>query len=280
MESLETRAELAEEVGDLESALSLWAELATKEREPDYYCRYGHVAERLKKWDEAEKAFSEALRLEPDNSVAMETMGDLWARRSDKDGSESLPVAKDWFLRALKYHRTARLLTFLGSAYRALDDLDSARAGFEEAIALDPLYAEALYNLAVLEEESNTKRATALLDRAVQADPEYSLAHQLLGRIYHRASDPAKAEYHYRRSLETDPGNYWSNIYLANFLGARGRGEEAERVYRFATDLHPEIEAGTKLFARFLESVGKPEEAAKLRASQSGANIPPSTKRD
>jgi tetratricopeptide (TPR) repeat protein len=269
MDSLEARAELAEEAGELENALDLWGELAAREREPDYYCRYGLVAERLERWDEAEKAYSEALRLEPDNSAAMQAMGDLWARRSDKEESESFAVAKDWFLRALKHERTARVLTFLGSTYAALDDLERARASFEEAISLDPVYSEALYNLAALEEKANPQRATGLLIRAVDVDPEYSLAHQLLGRIYHRGKDPARAEYHYRRSLEADPADYWSNIFLANFLGAQGRDEEAERIYRFATDLHPEIEGGRKLFARFLGSIGKPEEAAKLLASRS-----------
>ena len=40
---------------------------------------------------------------------------------------------------------------------------------------------------------------------------------------------------------------------------------EAEKLYRFATSLHPEIKAGFEFFARFLTSIGKDEQAASVR---------------
>ena len=78
--------------------------------------------------------------------------------------------------------------------------------------------------------------------------------------------DLTRSEYHFRRSLEIDPGDYWSNIYLANLLGVLGRRNEAEQTYRFATNLHPEIAGGFELFANFLDAIGKGEEAVKTRA--------------
>lgn len=264
---LEEQAEKAEEAGDLQAAFGLWKEAAVKDQDAVSFCRYGRVAAELGRWNEAESAFSEALRLEPNLSSAMESMGDLWATRTDKESVESLTVAKEWFIKALNRKCSARVLTFLGSTCRALGELDEARTAFEKAIRINSDYEEALYNLALLEEKANPQRSIELLERAIQIDPHYGIAHQVLGRLYQRAKDQAQAEHHFRRSLEIDPADYWSNIYLANLLGAQGKNAEAERTYRFATTLHPEIAGGLDLFARFLESIGKQEEATKVRRS-------------
>ena len=265
MDSLQQRAEDAEDAGDLETALDLWKELAARSSEAAFFICYGSVAEKLGKWEEAENALAQAHRLDPSSSLVMENIGSLWAHRTDKSDADSLQTAKQWFLRALKQERHARLLTHLGATYKALDEIAAAREVFQEAIRLDPEYEEALYNLAVIEEETDLQKSVELLERAIQIDPDYAAAHQVLGRVYEKMADPTRAEYHFRRSLEIDPADYWSHLYLANLLGAQGRDAEAEEVYRFATNLHPEISSGTEIFARFLESIGKKLEAAEVR---------------
>ena len=264
-DSLEKRAEEAEDAEDLQTAYELWKELAGRNQEISFLVRYGRVAQKLEKWDEAESAFGQALRFDPTSSLIMENMGSLWAYRTDKGDTESLQNAKQWFLRALKHERNARLLTHLGATCVALDDNAAARDAFDEAIRIEPNYEEALYNLAVLDEKTNPQRSMELLERAIQIDPDYAIAHQVLGRLFQRAKDLSRAEYHFRRSLEVDPADYWSNIYMANLLGVMGRNAEAEDAYRFATHLHPEIAGGIETFARFLESIGKDEEARRVR---------------
>jgi Tfp pilus assembly protein PilF len=78
--------------------------------------------------------------------------------------------------------------------------------------------------------------------------------------------DPVRAEHHFRRSLEIDPAEYWSNLYLANLLRGLKRNEEAEQAYRHAIQLRPDRIGGVEFFARFLESIGKNAEAASERA--------------
>jgi len=212
------------------------------------------------------KRIYEALRLDPTSSRIMENMGNLWAHRSDKTEGDSFESAKQWFLRALEQEHHAPLLTQLAGTYVALADYAAARDAFEEAIRIDPDYEEALYNLAVLDEKTNPERSVELLERAIQIDPDYAIAHQVLGKLSQRGKDLPRAEYHFRRSLEIDPADYWSNMYMANLLGVLGRKAEAEQAYKFATILHPEIAGGIETFARFLESIGKDEEATKVRA--------------
>jgi tetratricopeptide (TPR) repeat protein len=269
MDPIQNEAEKAEERGDLELALQLWKQLAERSTDPALYARYGVAAKELEKWNDAETAFAESIRLDPGFAMAMEGMGDLWAIRTDKSEKESFETARDWFLKALRNGRKARTLTLLSGAYVALDDVPAARNALIEALRINPNYEEALYNLAVLERETDQQKSAELLEKAIEIDPNYSLAHQELGTIYHRMGNLEKAEYHFRRSIETKPTNHWSHLYLANVLAVQGENVEAERTYRLAISLHPEIQSGLEFFAKFLDSIGKPEEAAIARTTNS-----------
>jgi len=268
MDPLEA-AEKAEEAGDLDGALLLWRDLAEARKDPAFFCHYGRVAEKLERWTEAQSAFDAALGIDPDFSLAIESMGDLWFTRTDAGEVESFQMAEQWFLRAIRCERNARVLTFLGATYTELGKVAEARTAFEEAIEMDPLYEEALYNLAKLEKESDARKAIDLLEKAIEIDPNYALAHQELGKLYEHAGELTRAEYHFRRSLEADPTDYWSHLFLANLFAVQGKSLEAERMYRFATSVHPEIRAGVEFFARFLISIGRSEEAASMRANLS-----------
>ncbi|HWF03692.1 MAG TPA: tetratricopeptide repeat protein [Candidatus Angelobacter sp.] len=262
---LAKQAEEAEDAGDMNTAFELWKQLAAGNREEYFLLSYARVAKEVEKWQEAEDALTQAFRLAPNSPLVMQSFGTLWLSRTDKNADDSLPTAKHWFLQALKHERTACVLTLLGATYCGLNDEPAARDAFEEAIKIDPDYEEALYNLAVLDENKKPERSIELLEKAIQIDPDYLLAHQILGRLAHK-KDLLCAEYHFQRCLEIDPADYWSNLYMANLLGVQGRNDEAEQTYAFATNLHPELTGGMEIFARFLESIGKAEEAANVRA--------------
>jgi tetratricopeptide (TPR) repeat protein len=262
---LEDEAEKAEENGDLETAHTLWKKIAARNRDASSFLSYGRLATKIEEWDEAERAFAEALRLDPSFSLAMEGMGILWYDRTDRDETESFQTARDWYLKAIKLDRTARALTLLGSSYLALGDSTAAQDALEQAIKIDPRFEEAVYNLAGMYEEKDPARAVELLEQAIEIDPDYSLAHQRLGVLRHHCGDLIQAEYHFRRSLEADPTDYWSHLYLANCLAVQGRETEAEQTYRFVTSLQPENGSGLEFFANFLETIGKEQEAAAIR---------------
>jgi tetratricopeptide (TPR) repeat protein len=277
IDDLQRRADEAEEAGNLELALELWKERSCGDDAAIFLPRYGRLATKMGKWDEAESAFSDAISLGPPKaglhfrSLCRTLMGLLWLERTDKDHTESLTTAKEWFIESLAVERSAPTLSLLGAACDRLDDADSARAAFEEAIALDPEYEEAFFNLALIEEESNPQKARELLDRAIQLDPNRGAAHGVLGRICQKMKEPALAEQYYRRALEVDPTDYWATLYLANLLGTLKRNQEAEQVYKSAIEMRPDLASRYEFFARFLVSIGKLAEATEVRAL-----IPPS----
>jgi tetratricopeptide (TPR) repeat protein len=203
----------------------------------------------------------------PESSFTPELMGSLWASRTDVDKRVSFETAKEWFLRAAAIKKSARLLTQLGAVHGALGDNQSATEAYEEALRLDDSYEEAMYNLARRRELSQPDEAIQLLERAIEIDPDYGLAHQALGRLVQKKREYAKAEHHFRRCLEIDPRDYWSMLYLANVLGVQGKEAEAERAYEKAVAFDPTIEIGPLSFARFLDAIGKSGKATEFRSS-------------
>jgi tetratricopeptide (TPR) repeat protein len=266
MSSLEDKIKEARNSGDLKGVLELRKSIALEKQSPADFCLYGKAAEELKLWEEAEEAYEEALRLDPNFFQAMRCMGILLYERTDGHKEEHLQAARDWFLKALKHENDAGTLTLLGATYHALNDLARARQTFEEAIKLDPNYEEALYNLAIMERKQNPQRAVQLMERAIEIDPYYAHAHHDLGLLYHKLGDLERAEHHLRRTLETHPKAYWTHLHLANCLAGQERDDEAEEEYRVATNLRPDIPGGFEFFARFLEDIGKTEQAAEVRS--------------
>jgi len=265
MDDLRKRALDADEMDDLPTAFELWKECAKSDVDGISSLKYGVVALKLEKWEESENALNLALHFLPNFYLVKVFMGMLWLKRTDKDETESLQTAKEWFLKALENKKVAPTLTLLGTVYRQLDDIVAAKAAFEEAIDLDPNYDEAMYNLAVIEEKNNPEKARELLERAIHIDPEYALAHHMLGRVFVRLKDLDRAEFHYRKCLEIKPDEYWNYIYLASLVERR-KATEAEELYLRAIELSPELAGAYEFYARFLEKNGRVAEAVEQRA--------------
>ncbi|MGW7469870.1 tetratricopeptide repeat protein [Streptomyces xantholiticus] len=114
----------------------------------------------------AERTFRRVLELDPENKLAWFNLGVI----AQRDG------------------RTA-----------------DAREAYDKALKIDPKFASALFNEAVLLESSDPDRALTLLKRAVAANPKASTAHLRLGRALSKQGRDDEAEDAFRRAVETDP---------------------------------------------------------------------------
>jgi lipoprotein NlpI len=96
----------------------------------------------------------------------------------------------------------AFLLNKRGVARVALKQTDLARNDFAAAIACAADYAPALTNLGnLLLEGGETEAAIARYEKAILADPNYSLAHLNVGAAYKRAGRFTEAVRALRRAL-------------------------------------------------------------------------------
>ena len=164
----------------------------------------------------------------------------------------------------------------LGREYREAEDVDKARAAFEAALERKPDYAEAIFELALLEwpgvfggtaqsaryEKSMllAERALAMARRDLERNPNSAHSHYVVGRITwmlmyferHLAwrkpdwdnteggnEQLAEAERHLRRSVELNPANSdaWLHLYLA--LEEAGREKKAVAVLEQGVERSP-----------------------------------------
>jgi Flp pilus assembly protein TadD len=261
-----------ESIGDTEfPALALPVEAkVVQSRDVGLLCQLAGIYRRRRLWKKGENLLQQAMKLEPSVPEPYRSLGLLEIRRDDLPAEDCLRRAIELFehsvrLEKLEGERCSATHTLLGAAYLRLGQSEQAESEFRVALEIDPNYEEALFNLAVLEAESDIGKASSLLQKAIDIDPQYAEAHRELGVLFQKEGNMEEAEYHLRRALELDPMDYWAQMYLANLLGIQGRNEEAEQMYRFAITLHPESNEGVEIFARFLDSIGKGSEADAIR---------------
>jgi protein O-mannosyl-transferase len=257
----------AENSGDLTAAFETWTRLASQIKRADFQCQLGRIATKLKKWADAEKAFTEALSINSRFSVAMLLMGSLFLERTDRDQASNAESARVWLSRSLDVDRTAMGWSLLGAALYRLGEKQAAQRAYRTALGIDESYEEAYFNLGILvAEQGNDIEAEALLRKAIQLDPAFLLAHGRLGLLLQKQGRYVEAESEFKRCIEINPDNYLSHFYLANTLEIEGRGLEAEQEYRKALKIRPGDERSLNFLAQYLESISRHEEAAELRS--------------
>jgi tetratricopeptide (TPR) repeat protein len=148
----------------------------------------------------------------------------------------------------------------------------------EQATALDPNYALAYVGLADayrtasaadLTPSQVVPKAEAAAERAVQIDPDLSMAHTQLGilAIWYNF-DPHAAERHFTRALELDPDNAEAHIFFAHLRSNQGRHDEAIREAERGLELEPFNSRFNALTGQFLVHAGRPDDAiARLQST-------------
>jgi len=233
-ENLIDEADRLEESGELNEALRYWRLAA--ERAPDavVLCRLGNVAMDIGDLSQAEQAFHSAIELSPDLPTAHNMLGLLYIERGD------LESALSCFLRSAEIDESKRTLTFLGSVQLQLGLTQRARDSLTKALALDPNYEEASYNLGLAYRTEAPAEAIAYFRRAIKIDPEYALAHRELGWALRGIGRYAEAERHLRKAIELDESDGWAHIYLGNLLWISGDSRAAEQAFIKAKGVWPD----------------------------------------
>jgi tetratricopeptide (TPR) repeat protein len=133
--------------GDLEGSLRVeLRHVAVHPYRAATHTRLGLAYQRLSRLAEAYGAFSTAARLNPGETVALAALGDI-ARQHGR-----LDEAVSAYERALPYsHEPARLHNKLAIAHALAGRRDLAAGHFDEALKLDPAFAEARTNRGLLE---------------------------------------------------------------------------------------------------------------------------------
>jgi len=158
---------------------------------------------------------------------------------------------------------------------RNKEDLMAARALYQEAVAKDSSFTNAISGLAVTYLLASYRGyedpvrmlwlAKKHIDTALSLDPYSGETQATLGYWYHQKFDWHAAEITYRRAIDLNPSQ--SNVYLwlAILLEGKGEEEEAIKIYNKGSSVNPGWDYLTKNKIRCLVNAGKLEDAIELQ---------------
>ncbi len=91
--------------------------------------------------------------------------------------------------------------------------------------------------------------------------PRWDLVHYNLGRVAEERGDPAAAEIEYRKTLESNPGEFLALVNLGNIAAGRGEWDAALDLFRRASAAEPMAEGPLTNIARIEALRGRTAEA-------------------
>lgn len=152
-----------------------------------------------------------------------------------------LPEAQIEFQNALQIDpRFAEADYDLALTYRGMGNFESAYRAMSDAATLDPSNVRTQIGLAdILIARRQLRQAESILTKALDADPRNGLGHAILGKEYTLSGKRPEAIQEFQKAIECDPARIENYAALAaNYLAA-GQGEKAERVYQQGIKANP-----------------------------------------
>ncbi|MEO6391377.1 MAG: tetratricopeptide repeat protein [Pyrinomonadaceae bacterium] len=248
-------AESLEDEGRLTEALAAWEVAMASDTSSYSLSRYALAALELGMVEKAVSALTAACERSTTSSSSHSMLGSIYLDLGEPE------LAREWEERAIEVDPTPIAYTLLGVALAELGQKQPARWSYQQALALDPDYEEALYNLAVTYLPDDPTKAIELLAKAIEIDPEYAIAHRELGRSFLECQEPEQALEHLREAISLDPEDSWSHVYLGNAFWALGLPEEAEDSFFEAIKTDPEDVLAAWAIAFYYDQQGRSDEA-------------------
>lgn len=191
--------------------------------------------------------------------LALVVAAGVMTNRRNRTYSDAIGL---WADTALKWPRSARAHSNLGQQLFVREDFARAAKCFEQALAIDPEWADALINLGtVLVRRGEIEKGIALQQKAVELKPTHAGAHFQLGNSFYVAGRKEDAGRSFARSLQFQPDNaeVWRN--LAVVLDDLNRFDEARQYFERAIQLRPDFAEGFHAYAITLARHGRPKDA-------------------
>ena len=153
-------------------------------------------------------------------------------------------------------------LHLLGRLAHSQGRTDEAIGLLEQALELQPGNVAALNDLGnLLHEAGKLEEATAVFRNLLRRRPRDAVAHNNLGVVLQDQGRSSEAEAAYRQAIADRPGYAGAHANLGNLLKRRGNLAEASQAYRRAIELNPEDVETYRSLVATLRRQDKPDEA-------------------
>jgi Tfp pilus assembly protein PilF len=175
------------------------------------------------RFDEAAASYREALRLDPDQVVALSNLAAVLAQQGQ------LAEAEASLRRALELRPDhAEAWSNLGNVLRVLGRIDEAIACYRAAVRVDPDHVRALYNLGTaLADRQQHAEAVPCFEAAIRLQADHVEAQENLGASLSMLRRPHEALRHYEEALRLQPGrarSRWNRAMCRLSLGDYAQG--------------------------------------------------------
>ncbi len=175
-------------------------------------------------------------------------------------------------LRKTAPQKTAQQWRKEGDALRELKRYEEALSAYEQALRLDPNFADAYINKGIaLRELKRQEEALAAYEQALRLDPNYAVAHNNKGNVLDDLKRYEEALAAYELAIRLDPNYAVAYINKGNALRELKRPQEALAAYEQAIRLDPNLALayngkGSALYdlKRYEEALAAYEQAIRL----------------
>src|SRR5262245_61030272 len=251
--SLFETAENAEEKGDYQQALRLYAQaIAVDRSDPSPRFRLALLQLQQGEWRESLKTARQIIRRWPDRDayilVGQNYLNLRQLHRAEQAFRQSLAVrARPWNW------------VFLGFTLYRLGQKEESQECYRKALKLDPKYEEAHYNLGCSYKlQKQYTKAEKHLRKAIALNPKYALAYAELGAVLnHKENTLKEAAQVLRKSIRLNPNYGWARVYLANCLWQLDKLKAANEQYLKVIELWPDYSLSYWTYGDFLSSTSK-----------------------
>jgi tetratricopeptide (TPR) repeat protein len=219
-----------------------------------------------KSLEEAIGEYQKAMDLDKNNALPYAGLGEAYSFLALLEEQNYDKKDSDLYDKSLQYSQKAVELApalgeshrALASSYRALGKFEEGKTEAEKAIELNPRDSEAYYLLwTVTGADPDNKN----IEKALELDPNLSIAHSDLGYIYYTKGKYEESTEHLRRAIEINPDLIQAHTNLGLTLAAQKKFGEAEEKYRRAIEINSDYLLAHYNLGVALGSHGKFDEA-------------------
>jgi Flp pilus assembly protein TadD len=249
----EQYADIQALINDGRAADAVSALEALLESHPDFALAHNDLGVLYYQQDDKDKAlnsYEAAARLEPGNTTFQKNLADYYYVEQGR-----VEDAMQMYVKILeKDPEDPEILLILGHICVALHKFEDAEAFYNRLLAVEPWNAEARENLDNLAKrpdaaetgtspeeqyeqiqeklENGDGEAVELLEKLLEAHPDFGAAHNDLGVLYYSQGDKDKALNHYEQAVQFEPNYLTFQKNLADFYFVEsGRIEDALVIY-------------------------------------------------
>jgi len=184
----------------------------------------GDVHTATQSWAQAERAYRDALKVEPaSEGLALKLHASL--NRTGK-AAEADALAKKWLA---EHPKDAAFRVYLAERALGEKNLRSAVALYQAVIALQPDNVVALNNLAWSAGQLGDPKAIGYAERAVRLAPDNAAALDTLGTLLVSKGDASKGVEYLKKATDLSPKRHDIRLNYAKALVKTGRTEDARK---------------------------------------------------